>query len=1219
MVHYRVSLSGRLEFSPSFLIMIDKNFLRPLAVCLFALTFGSFSSYGQKPIETHNGKDVAANELIVKLRTNGAADLSKINAALLSAESVEAVNPRIGLYLVRSKSRKTSALIAAFSNKDELAYVEPNYILTAEAISNDPSYSQLWGISKIGAPAAWDISTGNRNTVVGVIDSGVLWTHPDLSGNMWRAPSAFTVRVGGVNLTCPAGSRGFNSVNMTCDPLDDFGHGTHVAGTIGAAGNNGLGVTGVNWNSSIMGMKFIEASVGTGTLSNAIKCIEFAIQVKQYFANSSTPVNVRVLSNSWGGGGYSQAMLDQINSASSNEILFVAAAGNNATNTDLSTYYPAGYASSGVVSVAASNGADGLSSFSNYGATSVDLAAPGEGILSTSLADGYNSRSGTSMATPHVAGAAALIAGACPTLSTAAVKSLLLSSVDIIPGLVGKVASGGRLNVGRAIQSCAGASAPALSSITVSPSSILSLQSGVITVSLTSPAGAGGVPVSLTSSFLTGVNVPPSITIPQGASQGTVNFTAGLVSILSPFTITATSLGVTKTVSGSVSPASSSTISSQASFVGLDTTTQGNWKAKYGSDGYSLAGDGTKNPAYVIPAVTSQQYTWAPSTTDVRALQKVNGTDRIAATWFGEPTFTIDLNFTDSLTHQVAIYCLDWDNYGPRSQKVEILDSNNTVLDTRTISNFTGGQYLVWNLSGRVKIRATALSTNSVIEGIFFGTISAPATASFVRVDTTTQGNWKSTYGQDGYRLSGDGLKNPTYVTPAVTSQQHTWASSTTDVRALQKVSGTDRIAGTWYGEPIFTIDLNFTDAFIHQVAIYCLDWDSYGPRSQKIEILDSNNTVLDTRTISNFTGGQYLIWNLSGRIKIRATALSTNSVIEGIFFGSSLSSAAATFVKIDTTTKGNWKSAYGQDGYRLSGDGTKNPTYVTPAITSLQTTWVASTTDIRALQKVNDTDRIASTWFGEPTFTIDLNFTDSLVHQVAIYCLDWDNYGPRSQKVEILDSNNAVLDTRTISNFTGGQYLVWNLSGRVKIRTTALTTNSVIEGIFFGSASSVTAATFVKVDTITQGNWKSAYGQEGYRLMGDGTKNPTYVTPAITSLQTTWAASTTDIRALQKVSGTDRIASTWYGEPTSTIELNFTDTLTHQVAIYCLDWDNYGPRSQKVEILDSNNTVLDTRTVNNFTGGQYLVWNLSGSVKIRATALTTNSVIEGIFFGGAI
>jgi Subtilase family len=921
----------------------------------------------------------------------------------------------------------------------------------AIAIPNDQYYSQLWGMQKISAPAAWDISAGARSMVAAIIDTGVSYTHPDLASNIWSAPTAFTVTVGGSQISCPAGSHGLNAITTTCDPADDNGHGSHVAGTIGAAGNNGLGVVGLNWTASIMALKFLD-STGSGSVSDAINSIEFAIQVKSFFAATSTPVNVRVLSNSWGGSGFSQALLDEINSAGADEMLFVAAAGNAAANDDVTKNYPASYAAANQISVAATDSNDALASFSSYGPTTVHLGAPGVSILSTYLAGNYATLSGTSMATPHVAGAALLLLSACPSLNTAALKNSLLTNVDTLPNLSGLTVSGGRLNVSRAIQACNLAAPQAqLSSLTITPATIQTGQSGTITVMLTGPAGVGGAGVNLASSYTPGINVPPAVTVPQGASTTIVSFTAGVVTVPTAFTLTASYLGVNKTSSGVINPATGGG-SPLVNYLGTDTTTQGNWKSKYGAEGYSVVGDSTVNPAYVTPLSSGAQYIWSPSTTDVRALQKSSGTDRIAATWYGQPSFTVDLNFTDQNSHRVAIYAIDWDSYGPRMQTVDVLDSSNNVLDTHTLSSFVTGQYLVWNVTGHVKIRATGLTTNSVISGIFFGGASlSGATANFLGFDTTTQGNWKSKYGAEGYSVVGDSTVNPAYVTPLSSGAQYIWSPSTTDVRALQKSSGTDRIAATWYGQPSFTVDLNFTDQNSHRVAIYAIDWDSYGPRMQTVDVLDSSNNVLDTHTLSSFVTGQYLVWNVTGHVKIRATGLTTNSVISGIFFGgASLSGATANFLGFDTTTQGNWKSKYGAEGYSVVGDSTVNPAYVTPASSGSQYIWSASTTDVRALQKSSGTDRIAATWYGQPSFTIDLNFTDQNSHRVAIYAIDYDSYGPRMQTVDVLDSSNNVLDTHTLSSFVAGQYLVWNVTGHVKIRATGLTTNSVISGIFF-------------------------------------------------------------------------------------------------------------------------------------------------------------------------
>jgi subtilisin family serine protease len=332
-------------------------------------------------------------------------------------------------------------------------------------VPNDPRFPELWGLQNVGqtvsgipgtpgadisAVAAWDAALGSRNTVVGIVDTGIDYLHPDLAGNVWSAPAKFSVTIGGQTITCAAGTHGFNAITKKCDPLDDHFHGTHVSGTIGAVGNNGVGVTGINWFANLMGLKFLSAN-GSGTAADAVNAIEFAIQAKSVFSPGGA--NVRVLSNSWSGGGFSQALFDEITRANQNGILFVAAAGNSATNNDATPAYPSSYAVPNIVAVAATDNQDALASFSNYGATSVHLGAPGVKVLSTVLGAAYAAYSGTSMATPHVSGAAALLLSRC-TLDTAGVKALLLNNVDQIPALSGKTVSGGRLNVGRAISAC---------------------------------------------------------------------------------------------------------------------------------------------------------------------------------------------------------------------------------------------------------------------------------------------------------------------------------------------------------------------------------------------------------------------------------------------------------------------------------------------------------------------------------------------------------------------------------------------------------------------------------------------------------------------------------------------------------------------------------------------------------------------------------------------
>ncbi len=436
---------------------IQRLIFNPMRISLASAVMALFtgSLLAQHPSTIFQGKRVVANEIILRLRSN-TAPASRLATATAPGEVLKPIGNGLGLNLLHSATRDVAALLTAFSQDPNVLYAEPNYILTANAVPNDPSWPQLWGLQQISAPAAWNISTGSAAYVAGVVDTGVDYTHPDLAANVWTAPSSFTVFINGANITCPAGSHGFNAITLSCDPMDDNNHGTHVSGTIAAAANNGIGVAGVNWTARLMGLKFLDSS-GSGAASDAINAIEFAVQVKALFPSAA---NVRVLSNSYGGDGFSQAFLDEINRAGASNILFVAAAGNSASNNDVTRFYPGAYNAPNEITVAATDSTDSLASFSNYGASTVQLGAPGVSILSTVRGGGYAYFSGTSMATPHVSGAALLTMAACPALDTAGVRSAILNGADKIPALSGRTVTGGRLNVASAIQSCASVSQP---------------------------------------------------------------------------------------------------------------------------------------------------------------------------------------------------------------------------------------------------------------------------------------------------------------------------------------------------------------------------------------------------------------------------------------------------------------------------------------------------------------------------------------------------------------------------------------------------------------------------------------------------------------------------------------------------------------------------------------------------------------------------------------
>jgi len=493
---------------------------------LVALFLVAFPVWAQQPVPA------APREVLVKFRTPTPSNIDQI----VRDEDIELIKKVGGadVHLLRSRSKDALTLVRRLGSNTEVVYAEPNYILRAIGVPNDPRFTDLWGLQNtgqsiggvagkpgadIGAVSAWDVSTGSRTTVVAVVDTGIDYNHPELASNVWSAPTGFTVTVGGQAVTCPAGSHGFNAITYSCDPMDDENHGTHVSGTIGAAGNNSVGVTGVNWTASVMGLKFLDAT-GSGWTSDAINAIEFGIQVKRFFGSSA---NVRVLSNSWGGGGFSQALLDEINRANGENMLFVAAAGNTGGNNDLLPMYPASYTAANVIAVAATDNKDARASFSSYGPTSVDLGAPGVWVLSTLRSGGYGWGSGTSMAAPHVSGAAALVLSRC-TLDTAGLKSNLMTNVDPIASLAGLTVTGGRLNVNKAIRACNTAPVPDFSLLATPTSRTIRPEASASYRIAISPSGGFKGVVTFSVSGL-----PPGTTAsfnpPRAASPGTTALT----------------------------------------------------------------------------------------------------------------------------------------------------------------------------------------------------------------------------------------------------------------------------------------------------------------------------------------------------------------------------------------------------------------------------------------------------------------------------------------------------------------------------------------------------------------------------------------------------------------------------------------------------------------------------------------------------------------------
>ncbi|MDO8413848.1 MAG: S8 family serine peptidase [Gallionellaceae bacterium] len=477
-------------------------------------------------------------EVLVKFK-QGVDDSKKKNVHDKMGAEVLSEIRQIGVHKVKSKQgQSTEELIRQYKNDPDVLYAEPNLIYQIQATPNDPEFStnmNLWGMHNIGqsidptgrtfkttapltftgvtdadidAPEAWDLETGNANVIVAVIDTGVDYNHPDLAANMIQ---------------------GYDFVNNDNDPMDDYGHGTHVAGTIAARGNNGTGVVGVSWQASIMPLKICDL--------NGACYLDAAVQAVLYAAEHGA----KVANNSWGGFGkdaFSQALLDAINVANQSGMLFVAAAANANNNNDKTPVYPCNYTAPNVICVAATDQSDNRAGFSDYGVINVDLAAPGVDILSTVPSgtcaicspSGYFFLDGTSMATPHVAGAAALAIArfGIGTLTTEQLKNLLIGSTDKIGSLNGLVATGGRLNVNNALRASA--------IVSVSPASIAapagqSMSSTITVKSLNNFSGTVTLNLASSGPNLTGSISPNTVTVDANGSATstvTVYSTAGM-------------------------------------------------------------------------------------------------------------------------------------------------------------------------------------------------------------------------------------------------------------------------------------------------------------------------------------------------------------------------------------------------------------------------------------------------------------------------------------------------------------------------------------------------------------------------------------------------------------------------------------------------------------------------------------------------------------------
>jgi hypothetical protein len=420
-----------------------------IVVVLFLCQEAAFAVVGNQPgAPTQNAaarSEFAPDRILVRFKDASTSAQRRTLNSKLNTRVITESRSVSGLQVVRATSPATlSATLRAYRRDPNVVYAEPDYRLQFyETLPNDPMFSELWALRNTGvnnslagadinASRAWDFTTGRADVYVGVVDTGVDYNHPDLAANMWVNPG----EIAGNGLDDDGNGyiddvHGINSVSGTGEPMDTYGHGTHVSGTIAAQGNNGIGVTGVNWNAKVIACNLFDAASLSAFVSGAVKCLDYLYELK-----TTRGIDIVATNNSWGwNGGPSQALQDAITRQKDAGILFVAAAGNNGADNGKIANYPSNYALPNVIAVAATDNTDHKAGFSSYGRTTVHISAPGVDILSTTPGDKYEIHSGTSMAAPHVVGVLALLKAQDMSRNWIKLKNLLVAGGEAVDSM----------------------------------------------------------------------------------------------------------------------------------------------------------------------------------------------------------------------------------------------------------------------------------------------------------------------------------------------------------------------------------------------------------------------------------------------------------------------------------------------------------------------------------------------------------------------------------------------------------------------------------------------------------------------------------------------------------------------------------------------------------------------------------------------------------------
>jgi subtilisin family serine protease len=909
--------------------------------------------------------------------------------------SVIDVEPNIPVQAASVPTPSTPAVIpndTYFQNGDQ--YNLYNY---GQTITNAYGVA-LPGVAgdDIDATQAWTISTGSKNVVVADLDTGIDLTHPDLENNIWtnEAEANGTPGLDNDGDGYIDDIHGWNFIANDNDVNDDNGHGTMTAGIIGAEGNNGIGIAGINWNVTIVPVKVLDAN-GEGTTATIIQGIEYITTLKNLWVSSGgkdganiTAANVSLGSNNFP---YDSIEARAYQQAGNAGILIIAAAGNgtddDGTPIDLdnSSEFPGKYSLnlSNVITVASVDNQGNLSLFSNYGAESVQVAAPGESITSTippdldttdGNDDGYTTESGTSFAAPEVTGIIALMASIEPNATAAQLKQALFSSVDPLPSLepltsttTGKVTTGGEVNAYKAL------------------------------------------------------------------------------------------------------------LAIQNLFVQSDTYTKGNWQGYgagdiYGTSGAYIAGESTSFPTGVTITGGSTEVL-GDSTNQVNknisALQTIGDpSQRIEAGLTSATSIDVDLNLTTP--EQVTLYLADYDKQ-KRTESVQVIDpatgASISGQYSQTVSNFSGGEYLTYQLSGNVELQITKVAgPNAILNAVFLDPVPATAApgaaayGTFVSTNTTAAGNFQSAFGSQGVYLPGQSSNFPSFVNVNVTGG--TIVSGGSKSSQLDNVAGTGTVKTYLSSASQILLDMNFTDGLAHQTTFYAADAKN-GGLAERIEIVDpTTGNVLASQDLSNFKNGAYATFDLSGHVQVRIIRLAGSAAVLGGVFFDAPAGQAVSYVGVDSTTRGNWMGAYGNAGDYIVGESTSPVSLgidynnATATVTVLGATpSVVSTTSKSqsALELSSGTHatRIISRLVARSTFSVNVDFSDSATHQLAIYLADTDTNNERSETIQVTHGTSTA--QQQVSDFKNGKYIVFSVRGNVTITVTNVRgPNAILNGLFF-------------------------------------------------------------------------------------------------------------------------------------------------------------------------